>query len=246
LVLFLPAFDVAELVRPIDRVTGIVFAFGALAAFLGLYARGLSRRGGILWGAWAASVVVVQAFVYWSVLARVILMLLPPLVFSMAEALETRWNGQRLRRFYLASAGAVLCVSAALAWVDWRYASAQRAVVAEAERLFPGHRLWCAGHWGLQYYVEEAGGHELDSLKGGWDEVLPGDVVIVPEVNSNVQRPHKKILADVERVAVPEALPLRLISGYTGEGGFYSNVTGFLPYSLSREPLDEFDIVEIR
>lgn len=246
LLLFAPAFDIASLVRPVDRLTGIVLAFGALAAFWELYARGLSRRGGVLWGAWAACVLAVQAFVYWSVLARVIMLLLPPLVFSMAEGLEKTLSAAKLKRLYVVSVAGVVCVSAALACVDWRYAAAQKDLAAEVVSLHPGARLWCAGHWGLQYYIEAAGGRELDLLRGGWDEVGPGDIVVVPSVNSNVLRPRRQILADVGQVVVNEPLPLRLMSGYSGEGGFYSNVTGFLPYSVSREPLDEFDIVEVR
>lgn len=241
LLLFAPAIDIGPFVRPIDRVSGIIMAFGALAAFWSLF-----RRGRTLWGGWVAFVLVVQSFFYWSVLARVILFLLPPLVFAMAESLETLWKPARLRRFYAASVVAVALISAALAWVDWRYASAQKSVAEEAARKYPGSRLWCAGHWGLQYYMEAAGGNELDLLRGGWDEVGPGDVVVVPDVNSNILKPHKKLLADVEHITVAVALPLRLISGHSGEGGFYSNVTGFLPYSISREPLDEFDIVQVR
>jgi hypothetical protein len=36
------------------------------------------------------------------------------------------------------------------------------------------------------------------------------------------------------------------MSHWTGEGGFYTNAYGFLPYSLSREPLEEFTVVEVR
>jgi hypothetical protein len=74
----------------------------------------------------------------------------------------------------------------------------------------------------------------------------PGDVAVLSRVNSNYQPMREKRLADVKEWRVGTPIPLRLISGWTGEGGFYSNVAGFLPYSLSAEPLEEFRVVEFR
>ncbi len=243
-ILFLPYFDLAPLVRPLDRATGVVLAFGALCALTGVLTL---RRGRAwdLWAPWIVSVLFVQAFLYWSVLARLILFLLPPLIFAMAGELERRLKPGDLRRIYALTFSGALALSAALSFVDARYAGAQRDLAARVAARYPGRRLWCAGHWGLQYYLERAGASELDLNKGGWDEVRPGDVVVVPAANSNILRPNRKLLADVERITVDCPLPLRLLSAYTGEGGFYSSATGFLPFSISREPLDEFDVVEI-
>ena len=67
-----------------------------------------------------------------------------------------------------------------------------------------------------------------------------------PKVNSSVLRPSAPVKADVRTVTVRSRVPLRLLSGWTGEGGFYSNVFGFLPFSLSTEPVDEIDVVELK
>ncbi|MBI3552308.1 MAG: glycosyltransferase family 39 protein [Elusimicrobia bacterium] len=243
-ILFLPSLDIAPLVRPIDRATGLLLSFGALTGFWGLFVDARRQKGWPLWAPWILCVLVVQAFLYWSVLARLILFLLPALILAMAEALEQRWSSSKLERLYVPTFAFVLALTAGLAWVDGRYAEAQRGVAAEVSGRHPGRRLWCAGHWGLQYYMEDAGARELDWTRGGWDEVRRGDVVVVPRVNSNVLRPERKLLANVERVTVEEPLPLRLISAFGGEAGFYSSATGFLPFSLSREPLEEFEIVE--
>ncbi len=244
-ILFLPALDIAHLVRGIDRLTGILLAFGALVGFWGLFAGVQRERGWALWAPWVAAVLFVQAFLYWSVLARLLMFLTPPLVFWMAEVLEQRWPAAVRRHFYAVSLVLVAALSAALAKVDAHYARAQKELAAEVAQRYAGRRLWCAGHWGLQYYLEQAGARELDWTRGGWDEVKPGDVVVVPWANSNVLRPQKKILANVGRLTIKEALPLRLLSAFGGEAGFYSNITGFLPFGLSREPLDEFEIIEV-
>jgi hypothetical protein len=242
--LFLPVFDLAPLVRPVDRVTGFALSFGALYALYRLFAGRRARRWD-LWTPWVVSVLAVQAFLYWSVLERLILFLLSPLVFSAAARLERRMTASTRGRVYAATLGATIVLTGALAAVDARYAGAQRDAAEEIAREYPGRRLWCAGHWGFQYYMERVGARQLDAARGGWDEVSPGDVVVVPAVNSNILRPSRRFLSNVRKIEVDEPIPLRLISGFTGEGGFYSSATGFLPYSLSRERLESFDVVEI-
>ncbi len=243
-VLFLPWFDLAPIVRPIDRWTGALLSFGTLLALLSLCRAG--GAGARLWGPWVVSVSMLVLFVYWSVLARLILFLIPPLVFSLAEALEARWSASRLWRLQAASLAVVAALSFALSSVDFQYAGAQKTMARRAatEYAAKGRRLWCAAHWGLQHYVEEAGGAELDWSKGGWDLVKPGDVVIIPRVNSNILKPKRGLMANVQETRLGCPIPLRLISGWSGEAGFYSNTFGFLPYSLSAEPLEEFRFVE--
>ncbi|MBI5209331.1 MAG: glycosyltransferase family 39 protein [Elusimicrobia bacterium] len=244
--LFAPALDLGPVVRGVDRWTGALLAFGVLIGFWGLCAGQPRTRGAPLWVSWTAWTLLLQSL-YWSVMARFMLFLLPPLVLGMAEALERRWTGRRLRGFYAASLAATLTLSVALSWVDYRYAVGQRQAAGEAARLLQsqGRRVWCSSHWGLQYYVELAGGRELDRAIGGWDAVRPGDVVVVTQAGANIQRPRHPVPARIRRWTLTHPLPLRLISGWTGEGAFYSSVMGFLPFSLSREPLEEFSFIEV-
>jgi hypothetical protein len=111
------------------------------------------------------------------------------------------------------------------------------------ELVSKGRRVWFTGHWGFQHYQERAGARALDRSKGGWDETAPGDAVVTSVVNCNQIAPARPVLSDVETSRVESALPLRLISGWGGQGAFYSSSFGFLPFSLSREPLEEFRII---
>lgn len=249
LILFAPYFDLAPIVRPIDRLTGILFSCGALLGFAGLFAGEACRmKGWALWAPWTLAVLLMLLFLYWSIMARLVAFMIPPLVFAMAERFESDWPARRLNRLYGASLVVVAALSLSLAWVDHRHAAVQKELSRgiAGDYLAQGRTVWCAGHWGLQYYLEKAGARMLDAAVGGWERVRPGDVVIVPKVNSNVLRPKSPVASDVTTVTVDHPLPLRLVSGWTGEGGFYSNVTGFLPYSLSREPVEEFSVVEVR
>ncbi|MBI4375020.1 MAG: glycosyltransferase family 39 protein [Elusimicrobia bacterium] len=244
--LFWPAWDIlAGVVRGVDRATGIIFSAGALLALLQLATPSRRLPGLGLWRVWGGAALALS-WAYWSVMARVILWLLPPLIFCMAEQLERRWPPRRLSLLYSGSLAALLVLSLALAWVDRRYAGAQRSFAQRIERdsISQGRRVWCDAHWGLQHYLTRSGAVMLDLSQGGWDQVKPGDVVVMSQANTNVILPSKPVKARVSRLRVESAVPLRLISGWTGEAGFYSNVSGFLPFSFSLEPLEEFTVVE--
>lgn len=230
---FLPVFDLAPLVRPVDRLTGALLAAAVVWAVDGIILRAP------LFAPWMVGAAAGLFGLYWSIPARLAWFVAAPLTLAVFCAAKPR-------RGLWAAVGAQALLSLALALVDARHAGAQREFAAAAAQEAPGRRLWTAGHWGLQYYVERAGGKALDASRGGWEALGRGDAVVVPVVNSNVLKPRRRLAADVRVAQVTHPLPLRLISGYTGEAGFYSNVTGFLPWSISTEPVDELSLVLIK
>jgi hypothetical protein len=244
-VLFLPKFDM-EPVRLVDRLSGAVFAFGALLILRETARPEKTDEGAALWRAWLLSAAALQLFVYWSVVARYVLFLVPPLTFAAARGLENRLNARARRRVYAASLAVCAVLSLALGWVDYSYAGAQKlvaAAVGQSERK-PGARLWYTGHWGLQEYMELQGASGLDRARGGWDEVSAGDRVVLPTANALVIQPPAGLKLGGSAAAIGCVVPLRLISGFDGQAGFYSSASGFLPYSFSREPLDRFAFIE--
>ena len=99
---------------------------------------------------------------------------------------------------------------------------------------------------GLEYYLGRLGGKGLDVARGGWSLTKPGDVVAILGINSAHRVAPRHVISDVRSSELSCPIPLRLMSGWTGEGGFYSNLSGFLPYSLSQEPLETFKILELQ
>ncbi|HVA65946.1 MAG TPA: glycosyltransferase family 39 protein [Elusimicrobiota bacterium] len=244
--LFLPLWDHGAAPALLDRTLGTAMAFAAIYGLCVIFTAEDKPAGWELWAPWIAAVFIMESFVYWSVIARSVALLLPPLAFASASALEKRLGPKRLAGLYAASFAVILALSLSLAWVDDCYADAQRQAVRVARQLLPqGGRLWISGHWGLQYYAEQAGGRELDASRGGWDQVRPGDVVLWSQVNTNQLLPDRRFLIDAKQIDWKNPLPLRLMSGPGGEAGFYSSVYGFLPYSFSRAPLDEFFFAKI-
>ncbi len=246
--LFVPALDFPVAVRFIDRLTGALMASGAALALIFAFSReSRARKGFALFGPWLATAGLFQFF-YWSIMARMTLFMLPPLIFLMAERFESSWPAGELKKIYGASLAATLCVSLPLAAVDYRYAAAQKEFALNVASMFipKGRTVWYSGYMGLAHYLGEAGGRGLDASAGGWDLARPGDAVVVLGINSARVKPSHPILSDVMTSELPCAIPLRLMSGWTGEGGFYSNLSGFLPYSLSREPLETFTVVQLK
>lgn len=241
--LFLPALDLAPLVRPIDRGTGALLAFAVLAALAAL-ARGPRTRGRALWAPWLGAVAALQ-LAYWSILARFVVFLLPPLVFWLAERLEDE-RPAAAPALLGAGAAAAALLSVGLGVVDWTYAAAQKAAARRVAASRAGGAVWTTAHWGLQEYLAAGGGRPLDLAAGGWDAVRPGDVVVVAKANSNASMPRRPIPADTLSWRVSSPVPLRHISAWTGEGAFYSSVMGFLPWSLSLEPVEEFTLIRRR
>lgn len=243
--LFLPVLDIAP-VRSIDRLTGILFSTGALLGLVLLAdPRASGGRGRALWLAWiAASLVLV--FNYWCIMARTALFILPALVFAWAEIMEANLPERAWRSLSLATLAAVACVGFAAASVDYRYAQAQKSAALEVARQYsaPSRTVWCAAHLGLRHYLLRNGAKPLDWSQGGWDQVKPGEIVVLSKTNVRAPVPRERFMANVRRIRVESPIPLRLISGFGGEGGFFSNISGFLPYSVSAEPIEEIEIIE--
>ena len=240
--LFLPCLD-SSAVALRGRLLGALFSFGALAS-LGVFA-GRPLRGhpsGRLLAAWAALVLVLQLLFYWSVVSRYVVFLLMPIVLAQAAVLEARLAPASLRRTYAAGFVVTLVLSLALARVDYRYAAAQKETALLVAQQARGKRIWFTGHWGFQYYMEKAGGIQIDALAGGWQAPRPGDIVVIPAINSRIlPLPRRPGAAPGMVLACPESIPLRLIQN--GGAGFYSSKFGFLPYSFANGPLDAFRIL---
>ncbi len=237
--LFLPWFDLAP-VRSLDRWLGAALSAGAAMA-LASCAGAWRAPHGFVWASWLGAVVGLQV-VYWSVVTRSLLFAVPPLVFALASAAERRG-----RSLPFAAAAAVLLFGLGLGSVDARYAHAQKdfAALVKERYLDAGRTVWYTGHWGFQHYMAQAGAQALEEVTG-WDAARPGEVIAVPTNNTNILKSPRPRLADIHRIAVEHPLPLRLMSAGAPEAGFYSSAFGFLPFSFSREPVDELTLIELR
>ena len=87
-----------------------------------------------LWLPWFAAGLACVAS-YWSVMARTVLLVVPPAVFCLAALLEARLPKRRYAAVCLSSLVVVFCLGLGLAVVDDRYAASQKSLSQEvAER----------------------------------------------------------------------------------------------------------------
>lgn len=239
--LFVPALDSAPVLF-VDRLTGVIFATVALLGLLSVF--GPSRaRGRVLWATWTA-VALGLAAAYWTIMARTVMFCIPALVLAWAEHLEHELIPERLAKIEGIAFVLTAAIALTAAAVDYKYADCEKqmAETISADYLARGRTVWCAATPELRYYLEAKGARPLDH-QSDWDLIKPHDIVLLAKTSTQPPPPHR-FLAKVQQVLVQSALPFRLYSTGLGEAGFYWNISGFLPYAVSDEPVEGFTIIE--
>jgi hypothetical protein len=130
-----------------------------------------------------------------------------------------------------------------LSWTDFELALTYKVFPQSIRQNYPKDKIWFIGEWGFRYYMKEQGGIYLLS-----DDTTPssGSVIIKPQMAGLHQ------MADsvsnqcliTEPFVVFSPNPLRILN-LTAKAGFYSSGFGLLPYSISKAPIESFDICRI-
>jgi hypothetical protein len=165
--------------------------------------------------------------------------LLPALPPAALLSWRCRPDLARMRFRNAAATGLGLALSLGLATADARFADTYRTYAAFASA-GPG-QLWFTGHWGLQHYLEAAGGRPLGPRDR--PSLRPGDEIVVPSYAWPQPLPAGVSLEPVARVCFPAGPGLRTFS-VEGRGCFYSdrvapaNTAVWLPFAFSSAPLE--------
>jgi len=249
-------------VPPLGIVLGAVFAFASASA---LYATGRYARSG--WSAeclllllWIAGIAAFLLFYNWTVAARFVLFLVPPVLLIAHRCLEdwVRRSGVQ-RAVAIAGVALSLALSMALARADTRWANAQRRaardISTELRLQAPPRNIWFTCHWGLQYYFERM---RLVACDMRWftdGTVQPGTFVIVASVStgrdippalkcgSTTGRGERRLCAELEGPPrqYKAGLTFQLNNPLCG-AGFYTHKYGPLPYTASSVPQEFYAI----
>jgi 4-amino-4-deoxy-L-arabinose transferase-like glycosyltransferase len=193
-----------------------------------------------LLAAWVAGTFLFAACANWVTNVRAFLPLAPAAGILLARRLEARGAGAwGLLGILPGAAVALLVARADAAWADDVRDSA--AAVDREARAFPG-RAYFLGHWGLQHYLEERGFEALDVDR---DELVPGDVLILPGNNIGVFRPPPAVLEPPVRIAGARTGWLHTLDPRVG-AGFHASLLGPLPFAFARSGPDEYEIAPVR
>lgn len=194
----------------------------------------------ILLSLWILGTFAFAAMVNWSTNARSILPLVPAAAIMMMRWLEHRRKTGLGVRQVIAGVGAAAVVAVGVGWADFEYANSAREAAKQIHGKY-GDRprgVWFEGHWGFQYYMEALGGKAIDSRT---TQLYPGDVIVIPENNTNVSPPPEDRTRLLETIEVPGG---RWISTMRLGAGLYSDAFGLLPFTVGRVPVERYKIFE--
>jgi hypothetical protein len=181
---------------------------------------------------WLLGILVYAALIYFVINGRALLAMGPAVAILIARRLE--------RKRPLLPAGIKLSFvgSAALsllaAHADFQQAETARQMTQQICRNYATApvRVWFQGHWGFQYYMQLAGAWPVDLRKL---ELIPGDVLVDSEGNSNDPRIDRKITVLDSEVSLPD-FPWFATHNATVGAGFYSSFWGPLPFAFGYVP----------
>lgn len=193
---------------------------------------------------WVLGIFVFMTFFNWTINARTLLPAIPAIAVLAGRAWqEGAHAGKKMRT----ASAIVLAVSGlvaiSVAWGDYRHAAAARDAAREIhERTADTDvNVVFQGHWGFQYYMEQAGARAFDAVETAF---RPGDVIVVPSNN-----PSTTDLPEIARPFLTLDVPAaRWISLMNREArvGFYSHYWGPLPYVFGLAPPERFTLYEIQ
>jgi 4-amino-4-deoxy-L-arabinose transferase-like glycosyltransferase len=244
--------EVLELNPHLYLLAAAFFAAGIAAVYLTCrYLRERSRDPcAWLLGLWVFGTIVFMVALNWTVAARNVLPLVPPVALLASSGAQTACTGTdrrsgsrrpdgKSRRITLGVAGAtglLVAVLAAYADFDWANSVKREAAALSAKYAKTGSTLFFQGHWGFQYYMMEQGGIPMDSRETS----VPSDcVLIVPLNNTNSDLERLLAWRRLEDEAEPLEWKIRL-TDLRGGAGFYSNLFGPLPLSFSSNTADRY------
>jgi Dolichyl-phosphate-mannose-protein mannosyltransferase len=176
--------------------------------------------------------------------ARYMLPVLPPLWLLLVRRFGRReWSGRRRLGASLVVSQA-LALSLVMAVADADLADDYRALAVSLRETYPRRTLWYVGEWGFRFYMDREGGRYLTSSN---DRPQPGDLIVRPAIAgmhemSPALAQRTVLLRDIR---LDDRWPIRLMS-FHAKAGYYSHHWGYLPWAISRAPVEDVRIFEVR
>lgn len=191
---------------------------------------------------WVLGTFAFAALMNWSVTARTLLPLAPPTAILIARRIDALYeNAARFRRSFAVPLTACAAISFACGAADYAWARSirdtARAFVAEAKRQTTS--TYFQGHWGWQYYLQQGGLAPLDVTKATF---RPGDFVLSPQNNVNVEQIPARNAGEVTTTEVPTSKGLAVMSHQLG-AGYYTDLFGPLPFAFGTRQTDVYHAI---
>jgi hypothetical protein len=194
----------------------------------------------LLLALWIGGIFLFASFFNWTTNIRSLLPATPAVALVLASELGLRADARR-QWIPLSLLGLGMLAGLFVAQGDLAYARSAReaatAVVQAHGR--SGRRLWFAGSWGFQYYMELAGASKIS-----WDhlEVKARDPLVLPSSNCCVIG----FPEEMTHHTFDQRFPVHaMASTTTGGAGFYSHRLGVAPYVFRIPPDEIYSVYEL-
>jgi 4-amino-4-deoxy-L-arabinose transferase-like glycosyltransferase len=188
--------------------------------------------------AWLVGIFVFTGFINWSINARSMLPVLPPVCLLTVRSLDTVKSLSKLGLTFALTIATVLvlCVTTA----DYNLATTLQIAGTALSRPITTGNVWFVGHWGFQYYMQQSGAQPIDDRS---PQARPGDVLIYP-VSNYGGAPRAM---DLIRLQHLEIGPARWIATDHPESGaeFYCSYGDGLPFVFASIPPEAFDVLRV-
>jgi hypothetical protein len=213
---------------------------------------GLAPVEGQFIGLWYFGVMAYCVLILTEGSARYILPLVPPLLIcffrqlEVAEATEYRKSSIPLFNSSILASGSLVISLAwgmALSQADQEFARIYPRIANEFTRITGGRKSFYGGEWGFRYYMSQAGAQQLpideSRVSGGSYIVLPRLALPYP-----VPASLKSMTLPIQTLTYNVNTPLRILDRQT-HAGFYSTGWGMIPFSFSRQPVEDLEIRQV-
>ena len=195
-----------------------------------------------LLGLWVAGTFAFTAFGNWTVNGRSLLPMLPAVGILLAR----RWErgGQKYPRTVQIGLAASAVFALLVAQSDFQLAVAVRRCAQEAMSKYGQGKatVWFEGHWGFQHYMEQLGARAVDYKNFS---PPPGDILVLPLHNTYISEPPPGIIARRDVLNIPGPSCVATWNAAVG-AGFYSSVTGPLPFAFGKVPAESLFVYELK
>jgi hypothetical protein len=138
---------------------------------------------------------------------------------------------------------AATCVSLCALWGDFTWANSARDAVRTTQPVLCAspRNVYFLGHWGFQYYMEQAGAKHVDYRRTQLD---PGDVLVVAQNNCAAENVPRSWANRVFTLTLPAS---RWVSSMQWRmSGFYSDFWGPLPFAFGPMPQEPYHVYRVK
>jgi 4-amino-4-deoxy-L-arabinose transferase-like glycosyltransferase len=202
-------------------------------------------------GLWYFGVLFYCIFIFPAGSARYILPLIPPFlicffrILEIDEVTEYRRPARLLNAAMVASGSLVMSLiwGISLSWADQEFARIYPRFAHEFIRIVDKAKAYSVGEWGFRYYLARQNVHPLPK-----DETMVsgGSFIAIPKM----ALPHtipaglNSMLIPLQTLSYKPDFPLRIFDWQT-PAAFYSSGWGLIPFSFSRNTLEEVQIYQV-